>query len=82
MGIDNDNEKVNEDGNVKENDNGENERETGDRPITILRNTLRWGHLCPTAPGKIIEKKLEYLILGITFIILPLFYFRILFLFR
>ena len=55
MGIDNDNEneKVNEDGNVKENDD-ENERETGDRPITILRNTLKWGHLCPTAPGKII----------------------------
>ena len=53
MGIDNDNEKVNEDGNVKENDD-ENERETGDRPITILINTFRWGHLCPTAPGKII----------------------------
>lgn len=27
-------------------------REKGDRPITILRNTLKWGHLCPTAPGK------------------------------
>jgi DNA polymerase II small subunit/DNA polymerase delta subunit B len=27
-------------------------RETGDRPITILRNTLKWGHMCPTAPGK------------------------------
>ena len=26
-------------------------RETGDRPITILRNTLKWGHVCPTAPG-------------------------------
>ena len=22
----------------------------GDEPLNILRNTLRWGHLCPTAP--------------------------------
>ena len=39
--------------NENKNDNASNGlRETGDRPITILRNTLRWGHLCPTAPGK------------------------------
>jgi DNA polymerase delta subunit 2 len=25
-------------------------RETGDNPIVILRNTLRWGHMCPIAP--------------------------------
>ena len=37
--------------------NAEEGRENGDRPITILRNTLKWGHLCPTAPGKIIHKK-------------------------
>ena len=32
-------------------DGDEEGRERGDRPITILRNTLKWGHLCPTAPG-------------------------------
>ena len=32
-------------------DDAEEGRERGDRPITILRNTLKWGHLCPTAPG-------------------------------
>ena len=68
MGVDKDNDKENNDENkidsksAKKNEN-ENERETGDRPITILRNTLRWGHLCPTAPGTLILTTFIYLIM-------------------
>ena len=40
-------------------------REKGDRPITILRNTLKWGHLCPTAPG-------NFFLSNIVFIIIPI----------
>ena len=48
MGVDDDN---NNDSNNDDSDTKKSQRETGDRPITILRNTLKWGHLCPTAPG-------------------------------
>jgi hypothetical protein len=44
---------VENDGDVTDAEEG---RERGDRPITILRNTLKWGHLCPTAPGMEIYK--------------------------
>lgn len=44
---------VENDGDVTDAEEG---RERGDRPITILRNTLKWGHLCPTAPGTEIDK--------------------------
>ena len=65
MGVD-DNDRENNDENEigsKVAKKNEKERETGDRPITILRNTLRWGHLCPTAPGKLILTTFIYFIL-------------------
>lgn len=45
-------------------------RETGDRPITILGNTLRWGHLCPTAPGKKMQLFLIFFDEQVAFLIL------------
>ena len=52
MGVDDDdNDDNNNDSNNDDSDTKKSQRETGDRPITILRNTLKWGHLCPTAPG-------------------------------
>ena len=50
---------VENDGNVTD---AEESRERGDRPITILRNTLKWGHLCPTAPGTEIHKNQFFII--------------------
>jgi DNA polymerase II small subunit/DNA polymerase delta subunit B len=47
-GANSESEVVENDGDVTDAEEG---RERGDRPITILRNTLKWGHLCPTAPG-------------------------------
>lgn len=63
---------VENDGDVTDAEEG---RERGDRPITILRNTLKWGHLCPTAPGTEIHKKRFLLFNSILIIQFILFYF-------